>query len=155
MSHRGFESWLNVRKTQYNTTETVIGNVAVWTLMFLCCYHACLDTPMVRNILYLTLTPNLHFLACVLRVLFPSRSPIWLFNFCCSCTLRTPFDLTEELEEEESAFRHSFWDCRQAVSLATSPQPCTSAWWWVRQKRFEQNSHSRPMSEVLVLHLMN
>ena len=95
----------------------------------------------------------LHFLAWALLVLFPSIWPICPFSFCCSWTRRASFDFSEE-EEEESASRHSFWDCRRAAFFASSPHPCSSAWWWARQKRLEQKSHCKLMSDMLSLHLM-
>ena len=123
------------------------------------CMPASLGNPTIRNKGPLDLlTSDLHFLLLgldwVLRVLFPSSSPIWDFSFCCSCTLCSPFDFSEEDEDdEERASRHSFWDCRRALSLASSPQPCISARWWVRQKRLEQKSHCRRMKDALALHL--
>ena len=98
-----------------------------------------------------------YFLAWALLVLFPSSSPIWPFNFWCSCFLLTSFDFSEEEKEdeegEERASLHSFWDCLRAILFASSPQPWTSAWWWVKQKRREQKSHCSPMSDKLALHL--
>ena len=95
----------------------------------------------------------LHFLAWALLVLFPSIWPICPFSFCCSWTRCASLDFSER-EEEERASRHSFWDCRRAAFFATSPHPCSSAWWWARQKRLKQKSHCKLMSDRLSLHLM-
>ena len=95
----------------------------------------------------------LHFFAWALLVLFPSIWPICPFSFCCSWTRCASLDFSER-EEEERASRHSFWDCRRAAFFASSPHPCSSAWWWARQKRLKQKSHCKLMSDRLSLHLM-